>query len=107
MHSHYPILDLVSSENCDYAYNQVDSLARQYDKKYEKYGRPYDEVIVHFVTLANKQKQLLLFSKQEGMTHYNGHYPSLCRYTTYRFLPEFPPESILQISNRLLSGMSE
>ena len=85
----------------------MDDIAQSYDKHYEKYGRPFDEVVGHFVSLANKHKQLLLYSSDKHVPYYTSNCMALARQTTYRQLSEFPSESILQVSTKIMSALPE
>lgn len=87
MNSHFPIKDLINSENCDYAYNAIDDYE---EVTYEKFSKSYDEVINDFIALSRRNVQFLFYSTQEVALNYTKYHHYLHKNTLYRFIEEFP-----------------
>ena len=69
---------------------------------YEKYSKPYNEVIEDFIKISKKKIQFLFFSDKKSLANFHLDYHYLYQQTYLRIIEEFPSESILQISNQIL-----
>ena len=83
MNSLYPVQALLESDNCDYAFNN----AEYYDEvDYDKFSKAYPEVIKDFLTLAQRNVQLLMLSESGVVNTFQQNHQYLHKQTNYRWV---------------------
>lgn len=92
---------MLSTEDCEYAFSSVNDFP---EVDYDKYSKPYDEVIADFLALSRRRVQLLLYSSPGPAADFSKRFHYLRQETFFRWVEEVPAESILQVSSQLLEG---
>lgn len=87
MNSSYPVQALLSSEHEDYAYSNAEGFE---EVQYEKYSKPFAEVIEDFLQLAKRNVQFVFLSTPEQLPLFRQHHHYLHKATTYRCVAAFP-----------------
>lgn len=63
-------------------------------------------VIEDFLTIAQRKIQFLFYSNSNKVLQFSKNHHYLHKNTSYRWVKEFPSESVLEISNRILETSS-